>query len=70
MDIGSIRVAKGISVFAAAAGFLFGVSLSYLIIIPGWINETQSFLDLVQRRKSLDKDKEELLKSISTNLNK
>lgn len=35
-------------VYATLVGVLFGISLSYLMLIPFWVNESQSFIDKVR----------------------
>ncbi|MFZ4537826.1 MAG: hypothetical protein ACOYNV_16105 [Propionivibrio sp.] len=52
-------------VYAAMAGILFGVSLSYLILIPGWIGESQHFVDRVKYRDSMAKKRDDAVKAMS-----
>lgn len=49
-------------IYAAMVGVLFGISLSYLILIPGWVNETQQFVDRVRRDEQLAKRRAETAK--------
>lgn len=51
-------------IYAALVGFLFGISLSYMILIPGWFNESQHFIDEVRRRDSLAKKIAETSKAL------
>lgn len=50
--------------YAAAVGVLFGISLSYLILIPVWFNESQSFLDEVRRQDALTKKRADIVKDL------
>jgi hypothetical protein len=34
--------------YAAMSGLLLGISVSYLILVPGWVNESQGFIDEVR----------------------
>lgn len=51
-------------IYAGAAGFLVGISLSYLILIPGWLNESQDFMDEVKRQDTLKKKRVETAKKL------
>lgn len=52
-------------VYAAMVGVLFGISLSYLILIPGWVNESQHFIDEVKRQDVLTKKRAETVKAMA-----
>lgn len=64
-----LLAASGLSltspIYAAMAGVLFGISLSYLILIPGWIGESHSFMDKLKFRESQEKKRQEALKSLA-----
>lgn len=51
-------------IYAALAGVLFGISLSYLILVPVWVNESQGFIDEVRRQDVLAKKRAETLKTL------
>lgn len=51
-------------VYAAMVGVLFGISISYLILIPGWVNESQAFVDEVRRQEILAKRRAEASKAL------
>lgn len=46
--------------YAALVGVLFGINLSYLILIPAWLNESQEFIDEVKREEQAKKKREAL----------
>lgn len=52
--------------FAAAVGVLFGISLSYLVLIPAWFNESQNFIDEVRRQDVLSKKRAESVKELNS----
>lgn len=51
-------------IYAALVGILFGISLSYLILIPGWVNESQGFVDEVRRQDVIAKKRAENSKTL------
>lgn len=51
-------------IYAAMVGVLFGISLSYLILIPGWVGETQDFVDQVRRDEQVAKRRAEAAKTL------
>jgi len=51
--------------YAAAVGVLFGISISYLILIPAWVNESQHFIDEVRRQDVLAKRRAEASKTLA-----
>lgn len=53
-------------VYATMVGVLLGISLSYLILIPGWLNESQRFIDEIKRRDVLTKKRAEAVKLMTT----
>ena len=53
------------SLFAALAGFLVGVSLSYLAVIPRWLDELQRFQDEVQQQHMVEQKRAEVLKTFN-----
>lgn len=55
-------------IYAALVGVLFGISLSYLILIPIWVNESQSFIDKVQEQSAASKKRSELIKNLEADL--
>ncbi|MBP6894316.1 MAG: hypothetical protein KBC94_07830 [Pseudacidovorax sp.] len=52
-------------IYAAMVGVLFGISVSYLILIPGWVNESQAFIDEVKRQEVLKKRRDEAAKVLT-----
>jgi hypothetical protein len=50
--------------YAGAAGFLVGVSLSYMVLIPGWLNESHDFIDEAKRQDTLAKKRVEATKAL------
>lgn len=50
--------------YAALVGVLFGINLSYLILIPAWLNESQAFMDEVKRSELEQKKREALAKRL------
>lgn len=63
-----LMVAMGLPIsspwYAAAAGLLFGVSLSYLALIPGWLNETHRFIDAARAKEQERLLREQSLKAL------
>lgn len=53
-------------IYAGLVGVLFGISLSYLILIPGWFNESQEFIDEARRRDAQIKKQAEITKAIDS----
>lgn len=53
--------------YAAAAGFLIGVGLSYLIQTANVYQESSRFLDAVKRRDNIAKKRSEAVKSMTSN---
>jgi hypothetical protein len=53
------------AIFAAVAGFLVGVSLSYLAVIPRWLDELQRFQDKVQQQHMVEQKRAEALKTFN-----
>lgn len=51
-------------IYAAFTGFLFGVTISYLVLIPGWFGEIHGLIDDARNRDDLSKRREEELKNI------
>lgn len=51
--------------YAAMVGVLFGISISYLILIPGWMNESQAFVDEVKRQDVVAKRRADAAKILS-----
>lgn len=39
--------------YASMVGGLLGISLSYLILIPSWLNESQAFIDETKRQDAI-----------------
>lgn len=56
--------------YAAAAGFLIGVGLSYLIQTANVYQESSRFLDAVKRRDNIAKKRSEAVKSMNSNSGK
>ena len=53
--------------YAAMVGALIGINLSYLILIPGWLAESQDFIDDIKRREILAKKRAENVKQMTIN---
>lgn len=51
--------------YAAMAGALFGISLSYLVLIPFWFSETQQFIDAARLQAETQKRRDEAVKNIT-----
>jgi hypothetical protein len=51
-------------IYAGFVGMLVGISLSYLILIPGWLNESQSFIDKVRQQEAQKKKQLDIVKII------
>lgn len=58
----SLNLPTSSPLYAGAVGFLLGISLSYLILIPGWLNESHDFVDEVKRQDTLAKKRAETSK--------
>lgn len=52
-------------VYATMVGFLVGVSVSYLILIPFWIGESQHFIEEMALRESQRKRAEDAIEKLS-----
>lgn len=63
--IAALQMTTSSPLYAALVGVLFGISLSYLILIPGWLGESQSFIDELKRRDSLEKKRAAVVKDLS-----
>ena len=50
--------------YAAMVGALFGISLSYLVLIPYWFSEVQSFIDSARLQAETLKRREDALKGL------
>lgn len=50
--------------YAAAVGVLFGICLSYLILIPGWVNESQKFIDEARRQEAMAQRRAKMAKDL------
>lgn len=61
---------KRIPEYAAAAGFLIGVGISYLIQTASIYQESAQFMDEVKRRDNLTKRRAEVEKTMSSNSGK
>lgn len=57
----ALDLAASSPLYAFMAGLLFGVTLSYLILVPVWHNETQHFIDEMKRRRELESRRREAL---------
>ncbi len=62
--LAALQLPTSSPLYAGAVGVLFGISLSYLILIPGWVNESQNFIDEVRRQDVLAKKRAEAAKSL------
>ena len=51
--------------YAAMVGELIGICLSYLVLIPAWVNETQSFIDRVRHAEQQTKKRAEVAKVLA-----
>lgn len=49
--------------YASLVGILVGISISYLILIPGWLNETQEFIDKTRQIEAIKKKQAEIAKA-------
>jgi len=45
--------------YASFVGLLLGFSLSYLILIPSWLSESQAFIDETKRQEAIRKKRAE-----------
>ncbi|GAB1382604.1 hypothetical protein MASR1M50_09230 [Burkholderiales bacterium] len=63
--LAALNLPASSSLYAALAGFLVGVSLSYLALIPRWLDEVQRFQDEVQRQHMVEQERAELLKTLN-----
>jgi hypothetical protein len=52
------------SLYAAAFGFLVGVSLSYLVLMPFWYSEAQGFLEKIRLQADTDARRQATVKSL------
>ncbi|OIQ84246.1 hypothetical protein GALL_339370 [mine drainage metagenome] len=55
-------------IYASMVGVLVGISLSYLILLPGWFNESQEFIDEVRRLEASKKKLADIAKLLGTDL--
>lgn len=55
----------GTALGASVLGFLVGINLSYLAVLPSWFDEVSRFAEEVRKRQSLQKNAETALKRIS-----
>lgn len=62
--LAALQLPTSSPLYAAAVGVLFGISLSYLILIPGWVNESQNFIDEVRRQDVLAKRRADTAKNL------
>ena len=62
----SIHLPQSSPFYAAMVGVLFGICLSYLLLIPFWMNESQSFIDTVKKNDSIAKKRAEAAKNLAT----
>ena len=46
--------------YAAAVGALLGISISYLLLVPAWMNESQAFIDDTRRQDAVRKKRDEV----------
>ncbi len=49
--------------YASLVGILVGISISYLILIPGWLNETQECIDKTRQIEAIKKKQAEIAKA-------
>lgn len=68
--LAAMQLATSSPLYAALAGVLFGISLSYLILIPGWVNESQHFIDEVRRQDLLTKKRADTSKTLQSGKSK
>lgn len=54
------------AVYAAFLGFLVGVVLSFLILIPSWFDELQGFIDRVNQERALKASQETELQELAS----
>lgn len=57
-------------IYASMVGVLVGISLSYLILLPGWFNESQEFIDEARRQEALKKKLADVTKILDSTLKK
>lgn len=53
-------------IYASMVGVLVGISLSYLILLPGWFNESQAFIDEARRQEALKKKLADVTKTLGS----
>lgn len=63
--IGSLPEASASPLAPLSVGFLVGVGLSYLLVLPGWFNELYAFMDTIRVRNERNKRTEAVLRQIS-----
>jgi len=61
--LAELRLPMSSPLYAAMMGLLLGISVSYLILVPGWVNESQAFIDEARRQDVLVKRRQETVKS-------
>jgi hypothetical protein len=57
-------------IYASMVGVLVGISFSYLILIPGWFNESQNFIDEARRQEAMKKKLADTTKLLDTSQKK
>lgn len=63
--VGSFPEAEASPLAPLSVGFLVGVGLSYLLVLPGWFNELYAFMDTIRLRNERNKRTESALKQIN-----
>lgn len=53
-------------IYASMVGVLVGISLSYLILLPGWFNESQEFIDEARRQEASKKKLADIAKLLDS----
>ena len=53
-------------IYASMVGVLVGISLSYLILLPGWFNESQEFIDEARRQEASKKKLADITKLLDS----
>lgn len=52
--------------YASMVGVLVGISVSYLILIPGWLSETQEFIDNARKSDASKKKQVDIAKVLES----
>ena len=68
--LASTDMAKESAYYGLAAGFLVGIELSYLVLLPFWFNEIHHFIERVKLDDNVAQRREGLLKELGASSSK